>query len=527
MKVPLKKEIYELENQTASRFGIPKLVLMENAGSAIYHFIESQIGDARNKRFLVICGPGNNGGDGAVVARKLFLGSEKGSVVAVMIGKTQKGIQEEAAVNFRILEKMAVPTVRYRSLKDLGKVKAEIKKCDVIIDAIYGIGFREKKDARMERLIVLVNGSGKTVISVDLPSGVMADGGTYHPVKARYTVSFAFPKLGTLDYPGREFTGKRFVFPIDLPREIAEAPKVRRELITPESAKKMMIQRKPDTHKGTYGHLLLIGGNSDGAAQSMAGAVVLAGMAALRSGTGLLTVAAPSKIIPVIQKDLPEAMTVSLSGDDKDEMKILNDIIVRKKIRSVLIGNGFGTGSRQKKILELILKNKAVRKLVVDADGLNNLSESPELQKKLLSAGRSGKEIVITPHVKEMGRLVKQSADAVKKNKMGIAAGYSKKNRVVTALKDAISFISSADGSVRINETGSPALAKGGSGDVLAGIIAGLFTSGYDGFSAASLGCYILGRAGEIYAEKYGAESALSRDIVNFIPECFRELHNG
>lgn len=527
MKVPLKNEIYALETLCAKRYGIPKLVLMENAGAALHRFIEAQIGNSTRKKYLVFCGSGNNGGDGAVLARKLSLeAGGGGSVTVVLTGKSYDNLPAEAAVNMNILDKMKLPTLRYKTVKDLGRVRKELEKCDVVIDAIYGIGFREKKDAKMEKLIGLINASGKTVVSVDLPSGVLADGGVYHPVRADFTVAFAFPKLGTIDYPGREFTGKRFVVPIDLPPDIMNAPDVRMELITPELMKNTLIRRSPDSHKGTYGHLLLIGGNA-GSAQSMAGAVILAGMSSLRSGAGLLTVAAPSKIIPAIQKDLPESMTLTLDDEQERNVKAIREYIARKKIRTVLIGNGFGTGERQKNILMSVFRNRLLKKIVIDADGLNNISENKELGKLLATAARSGKDIVVTPHVKEMSRLTGLSTDEIKKNKSAVAGSYSKKNRLVTALKDAVSFLSSAEGNVRINETGSSALAKGGSGDALAGLVAGLMASGYDGFSAASLGCYLLGRAGELYSGKFGPESALTRDVIGLLPDCFRELHNA
>ena len=522
MKVPLKKEIYDLENRAASRYAIPKLVLMENAGSSLFHFIESRFGNAGYKKFLVVCGAGNNGGDGAVLARKLHLAFSADAVTVVLAGGTKGKMPEEASVNFKILEKMNLPVVRYGSLKQLGKVRSAMKKSDVIVDAIFGIGYRPKQDRRMEKLINLINASGKPVVAVDLPSGVMADGGAHCPVRADFTVSFGFPKLGTIDFPGREFTGRRFVFPIDLPREIAEAPGVRRELVTHDLAARLLKPRKADSHKGNYGHLLLIGGSSGGkTGQSMTGAVILAGMAALRSGAGLLSIAVPDKILPVIQKDLPESMTFGLD----DGLEGLESFIRNRKIGTALIGTGFGSGDSQKKIIAAILINKTLRKIVIDADGLNNISESASLRALLKKAARSGKDIVVTPHVKEMSRLTGADTDEVRKDKMSAAAGYSAENRLVTVLKDTVSFLSSADGFVRINETGSPALAKGGSGDVLAGMIAGLMASGYDGFTAATLGCYLLGRAGELYAGKFGTESALSRDIVNFIPECFRELH--
>ncbi|OPY89380.1 MAG: Bifunctional NAD(P)H-hydrate repair enzyme Nnr [Smithella sp. PtaU1.Bin162] len=252
----------------------------------------------------------------------------------------------------------------------------------------------------------------------------------------------------------------------------------------------------------------------------MAGAAILSGLAAFRAGTGLLTIAAPESSILAFQSAVPEALTISLgSVNANDSVKQISSYIQNRKVKSVLIGNGLGTGNTQKAILEYVLESKEIERLVLDADALNILSEDKKLRLKLKNCG---KDMILTPHIGEASRILNLEPSEIKQEKINVAKELEKTTGGIVVLKDAVSIISTPDNEIWVNTTGSPVLAKGGSGDVLAGLIAGLFTSGYDALSSAIIGCYLLGKAAEIYEQRFSSESAFAREIISILPEAWK-----
>jgi NAD(P)H-hydrate epimerase len=521
MKIAFKEEIYRLEKMCAENYGIPTLVLMENAGNAVLEVLRENIPCLEHKKVLVFCGKGNNGGDGFVVARKLFLANI--SVKIVRVGDFGEP-KEDAVLNLGVIRKLGLPVLQFFQDSELELIKKEIKESDVLIDAIYGIGFRSEVGILTTKLIEAMNDSRKTIVSIDIPSGTYADGGSSDiAVMADLTVVLGILKIGLLDYPAKNFAGKRVLKPIDLPSQLLEDKELNLNLITREDVRALFLPRKRNSYKGNYGHLLVIGGCPGNSAKGdplFFGAPILAGKAALRSGAGLVTLAVPKELLSTLVKNLPEAMVFPLSFTDLEKSKEgLRSFIEKKKIKSVLIGNGFGTGDFQKGIAQFILEETRIEKLVIDADGLNNLA----LNKEWLSL-KGNKEVILTPHIGEMARLVNQEVSVIQQNKVETARKFSAENNVFIVLKDSVSVIASPNGEVWVNETGSAALAKGGSGDVLAGLIAGLFTSGYSALDASIIGTYALGREGEIYEEKFSSVSALARDILDLIPVVFKEI---
>ncbi len=516
MKIASKEDIYRIDSECSKKFGIPELLLMENAGCASFSIIKEVIPDFKNKRFIVFCGKGNNGGDGAVLARKLF---SEGAVLTVIYTEDHKKTGADAALNFSIIEKLGIPILDFES--GFPKIEKAVKGSDVLIDAIFGIGFRGEAAGLTARVFDLINNSGKTVVSLDIPSGLSGDGSVpANAVKADFTITFGLPKLPMADQPGREFCGKIFTEKISIPPALLDDPSISLNLLTGSDINNIYRPRARNTSKGNFGHLLIVGGSEGDPAYS--GAVLMAGNASLRAGAGLLTVAAPPAVSSVIRRSFPEAISIQISEKDPlNSIKNIEEVITRRKIKSVLAGNGFGTGNFQKMILDFLLNCRALKCLVIDADGLNNLALDEGLAKSLRNTKA---ETILTPHVGEMARLVRKDNIWVKNNKAACARDFSALNNIYLVLKDAVSFISEPGGQVFISSRGSASLAKGGSGDILAGIIAGLFTSGYAALDACRLGTYLLGRAGELYEEKWGSESALSRDILKLIPAVFKEL---
>ncbi len=520
MKLALKEDIYRIDKACFEQYGIPVIVLMENAGGAAYLALEENISCFKKKKYLIFCGPGNNGGDGAVLARKLY---SEGVTVQVIFTDSQDKFKGEAKVNISILEKIGLPVLK--APLNPQEINILIRDADILIDAVFGTGFHGEVDEKTALIFDSINQSGKPVVSLDIPSGLSADGAAAaHSVKAGLTVTFGLPKLGMIDFPGRELSGKTIVHNINIPLELLEDPAMKNNLITEKDLEKIYTPRKRNTNKGTYGHLLLIGGSDDGSAR-MSGAVILAGTAALRTGAGLLSIAAPETVIKPVQKNLPEAMAFVLrEKETPSSIQNLTDFICRKKIHTVLIGNGFGAGENQLAVIRSILENKTIDKLVIDADGLNNLAENPEVLEKLKAFE---KEKILTPHIGEMARLVQKDIAWVKNNKIECARQFASGYNAIVVLKDAVSVIAAPDGNIYMSDRGSASLAKGGSGDILAGLIAGLAASGYTALNAGLLGTFILGRAGELYEEKQGSESALARDILDLTGDVFKELTSG
>ncbi len=310
MKIARKEDIYNIDKRSLEDYGIPTLILMENAGEAVYRFIKEKIPGYHNKKYLIVCGTGNNGGDGAVAARKLFL---DGCSVKVVFTDNPDKSKGEAKINFDIIQKIKVPISYFSDNKALwGSTEEQqgittgssslplLRGTLVIIDAIFGIGLHGEPDANLTAIINEINLAKKTVIAVDIPSGVYADGGSARTaVKADFTVTLGIPKIGLIDYPERDFAGEIYTYSINIPPELLKNEDIKTNLITQDDVKEMVLPRKRNSHKGNYGHLLIIGGfegSSEKGIGSMSGAVILAGMASLRSGTGLLTIAVPEEI---------------------------------------------------------------------------------------------------------------------------------------------------------------------------------------------------------------------------------------
>jgi NAD(P)H-hydrate epimerase len=506
MKLALKEDIYRIDKECVEKFGIPVLIMMENAGRAAFGAIKDIIPEYKSKKFLLICGPGNNGGDGAVLARLLFT---SGVCVHVFYTGPMGKTGPDARINFSIIGKIGIKITEFPY--KLSILEEALREADVVVDAIFGIGFHGEADDFTSGIIDSINKSGKTVVSIDIPSGLQADGhSSEHSVKADFTVTFGLSKLGMTDFPGRQLAGRILTDPISIPPDLLKDPSIKNNLITAEDILRIYIPRKRDTNKGSFGHLLIAGGTP-----GMSGAVILAGKAALKAGVGLLSIAAPETALGPVRRNFPEALTFPIGGD-------IEGFIRQRRIRTVLAGNGFSTGMFQKSLMEFILSGSHIERLVIDADGLNNIADSTELE---LMLKNSPSDKILTPHIGEMARLVHRDNSWVKHNKFDCARQFATDNKIHLVLKDSISLIASPDGEIYASDRGSASLAKGGSGDILAGLIAGLWASGYSSLASCQLGAYLLGRAGEIYEEKWGSESASARDILKLIPAVFSEIN--
>jgi NAD(P)H-hydrate epimerase len=515
MKVISKDRMRDIDARAARDYGIPSVVLMENAGNALFRAISENVPDYKRKRYAVFCGSGNNGGDGAAAARKLFLDGV--SVMVVFVAEITNSSGDNKT-NFDILRSLDVPTVLGTTARECEMGLPLLDNYDVIIDAIYGIGFRGEPDGHMNKVFTYIierrKTHGVTVIAADIPSGVYADGGrAERSVFADITVTFGAPKPGIVDYPGMENCGRMIVAPIDLPPALLESDESRESLFTENDAARVFIPRAADSHKGKYGHLMTIGGST-----GMAGAVEMTASSALRAGAGLVTAYIPESIRSGFEAALPEAMLVPFpdDGDADGLLKTLEGEIARKKITAVSAGNGWGRDAARTEVLDYLIARASVKGIVLDADALNLLSENRALLEKMKVCG---KQVILTPHMGEMSRLTGKGIPEIKESKADTAREFAKTYGVWVVLKDAVTVVAEPDGRVWYQSHGSPALAKGGSGDILCGLIAGFLASGYPPGDAALLGSYVLGRAGEEYSAGHSDVSAMGRDIIALIPD--------
>lgn len=475
-------------DKTASEsYGIPSIVLMENA--AISCVSELQGFDS----FTVLCGKGNNAGDGFAIARHL-INRGKNVKVYALFGETFSG---DSKTNFDILKNMSVPIYPL----DKKAIETDVKLSDCVIDAIFGTGLHGEIAAEILDIFDIVNRFSNYVLSVDVPSGVDADTGKVlgNAVKADKTVTFGAYKKGLLLYDGANYTGEVKASDISIPKEIFDESEI--EIFDDKMARTLMPKRHKNSHKGDYGKILVIGGS-----EGMAGAVCLAARAAFKAGAGLVTACVPKEINDIIQKTVIEAMTVSADFETEQE-RIIGMV---NNYDAVLFGNGIGRKPFVKKLLEGILREIKVP-LVIDADGLFALSEKPELLELC------GENTILTPHTMEMARLLKISAKEVEEGRFEVAYDFATKNRLTLVLKGNHTIITAPDGTQRVNINGNSGMATAGSGDVLAGLLTGLNPTSKNAFDTAALAVYLHGRAGDTAAKIVGETSLMAGDIVEAI----------
>jgi NAD(P)H-hydrate epimerase len=477
----------EADKTASEKYGIPSIVLMENAAISCV----SQVRGFDS--FVVLCGKGNNAGDGLAIARHLINAGKKVKVY-LLFGNTFSG---DARTNFEILKNMSVqffsPTV--------DNIKNDIAVSDCVIDAIFGTGLHGDIADDILKIFDTVNSFANYVLSVDVPSGIDADNGKVfkNAIKADKTVTFAAYKRGLLLFPAADFAGETEVADISIPKEIFSC--VKAEVTDEEKMKSLMPKRRNNSHKGDYGKVLIIGGS-----EGMAGAVCLAAKAAFMAGAGLVTACVPKEINDIIGKNVVEAMTINLDFE-REHTKIIEKI---NDFDVVLFGNGIGRKPYVTNILENVLAAARIP-VIIDADGLFALSKKPELLKLC------GENTILTPHTMEMARLLGVGADYVEENRMDIAYDFATKNGLTLVLKGNHTIITAPDGRQSVNVNGNSGMATAGSGDVLAGILAGFLKAVQNPFDAAVLSVYVHGASGDFAARGVGETSLTAGNIVSAI----------
>lgn len=500
MKIFDVHQLAEADKVTIEKQGITSEMLMERAATLAYNEIHSRLQGAELP-IKIFCGIGNNGGDGLVIGRLLL---EQNYNVTIYVVNYSNARSKDFLANYNKIKDISTtwPTL-INGKSDFPKLSEE----DFIIDAIFGIGLNRPLEDWVAQLVKYINKSRASIVSIDMPSGLFADKTPSKKdavIKAKYTLTFQAPKLVFFLPQTGEYVGDLQVLDIGLDREYLDKTSVEALLIDKQEAITYYIPRKNFSHKGNYGHSLIIGGS-----YGKIGSISLTATAALRSGAGLVTIYAPKCGYQILQTVLPEAMVIT----DKNENE-LSKIEFEIKPDVICFGMGAGTSKITKVAFKELLE-KTKDPMVIDADGLNILSKEKELLKQVPESS------VLTPHPKELERLVGKWKDDFEK--LEKARIFSKKYKLILVIKGAHTITVSGD-KLFVNNAGNPGMATAGSGDVLSGVITALISQGYEPAIAAVFGVYLHGRAGDISAEKLSYQGMISGDIAKYIGAAFLDL---
>jgi ADP-dependent NAD(P)H-hydrate dehydratase / NAD(P)H-hydrate epimerase len=493
LKILSSAQIRELDAHTIQAEPIASIDLMERACSAFVSWFTANF--TNEHKIGIVCGTGNNGGDGLGIARLL---DSQGYDVKVWIVQGEMPESTDFKINLeRIRGKLPVFEISTPSDQGLFTDRT------ILIDAIFGSGLSRPADGIYKQAINCVNNSNAIRVAVDIPSGLMADKPSEGEiVHANHTISFQLPKLSFLFPQSHPFTGTWHTVDIGLKKNFIRDAKCTHFLMEQKDIREHIHPREKFDHKGSFGHALLIAGS-----YGKIGAAVLGARAALRSGTGLLTVHVPACGYEIMQTSIPEAM-VSVDNDTE----IFSSLPELNRYSAVGIGPGIGQDKKTVASFTKLLKTSD-KPLVIDADALNMLGANRELIHLI------PKKSILTPHPKEFERLVgtwKNDFERLEKQ-----VEFAKKTGAIILLKGANSSIAAPDGTVFFNNTGNPGMATGGSGDVLTGVITGLLAQGYSPLDAALIGCWVHGRAGDLAAGHFGQISLIASDLIDYLPEAF------
>jgi len=507
MRAVTSAQIAELDRRATEEYGIPVPRLMEAAGRRVAQAARELLGGARGP-VVVLVGKGNNGGDGLVAARHL---AAAGTAVTALLVAPESEYAGEAG---RTLAEAKASGVEVR-LAAPEALQEPLGEAALIVDALFGTGFRGPARGLAAEVIRAANLAGRPILAVDVPSGLDADSGRAEgpAIRAAATVTMGLPKVGLLVYPGADLAGAIYVADIGYPGVLADDASIRTHLVTPDMVRARIPARPRDSHKGTYGRTLVVAGSV-----GFTGAAVLAALGALRAGAGLVTLGVPADAYPVIASHVVEAMPTPLPARDgalSTEARARIDELVALS-EAVAVGPGLSTAPGVRAVVEGLLQ--AGRPLVIDADGLNVLAGRADVLRT--AAG----PLVITPHPGELARLLGKPTAEITRDRLGEARRAAGEFRCVVVLKSASTVVATPDGDAYIVRAGNPGMATGGMGDVLTGAIASLIGQGVPPTDAAWVGAYLHGLAADLLAEERGMVGMLASEVAHRLPEAIRRV---
>ena len=529
----------EADRLTTERYGIPSLQLMENAGAAVADYLSDTIPHLSRCGIVVLCGKGNNGGDGLVVARRL---RERSAPPRVFLFAPPSAVRGDAAVNLQRWQQGGGELRTVTSEGEWGTAREILRETDLVVDALLGTGIKGRVEGLLASVIEDVNAwrsqrkqrsresFRRTVIAVDMPSGLPSDAEDFGgpAVRADATVSFTAPKIGQLLSPRADCVGKLVVRGIGTPRELLDDdPSWKLHWLEPEEFRCLPLVRKADANKGSFGHALLVAGSV-----GKSGAAVLGGRAALRVGAGLVTVATPAEVLPIVAAGMPEIMTAPLLSTEDGAIGLRNldhdrfaDVAQGKSV--IAMGPGLSTNQETRQFVRAILQ-KSTLPIVLDADGLNAfVGHTDELR------ARKPEFLALTPHPGEMARLLDTTARDVQARRLDVALQAAARWRAFVILKGFHTILATPEGRAYVNSTGNPGMATGGTGDVLTGMLAGLTaefgTKNWE--QVLGFGVHLHGLAGDVAAERVGPGPLVASDLIEALPEAyarvFAQWHDG
>jgi ADP-dependent NAD(P)H-hydrate dehydratase / NAD(P)H-hydrate epimerase len=507
------RQMRAADRRTIEDIGVPSVVLMENAGRQVVAALEALIDDLPSRRIAVLCGTGNNGGDGFVVARVL---AQRGIEAPVFLLGEGASVRGDARINLDILGHVGVPVVEIADAAAWELHGSHVTGADVVVDALVGTGLSRPLTGLHETVVGDINGSDVSVVAVDLPSGLSADSADPigPAIVAALTLTRGAPKVPLVLAPAERSAGDIVVADIGIPPFVVdEVEGPRLFLLTREYVRTLVAPRSPDAHKGEFGRVVIVAGSL-----GMSGAAALAGRAALRGGAGLVTVATAATVQPVVAAMGAEFMTVPLPDADGRLTAEAVEAVLSVSADVVAIGPGLGSGPGVTAFVHAML-DRCESPLVLDADALNACVGEPT---RLV--GRDGRPVVITPHPGEMARLVGCRTDDVQADRAGLASEFAARHRVTVVLKGHRTLIATPEGEVFVNPTGSPGMATAGSGDVLTGLLAATLAQTLDPTTACQLAVYLHGAAGELADADEGEMAMIAGDIVRHLGDAVQEL---
>ena len=496
MKIATTQIMRSIDRYCIDVLGIPGIVLMENAALKVIKNIPENI-----KKFVIVCSSGNNGGDGFAVARHLL---NRGDYVEIFCLGSEGNMSVDTKVNLNIVKNMGVKIIKINYNEDLEILRESISHCETTIDAIFGTGLSRDVEGIYSLAITIINENSKYILSIDVPSGFNCNSGKVmgNCVRSDKTVTFELYKKGFLGYDSDSLTGEIVIEKIGIPRLVVDKFYENESIMDIDFIKGLIKKRNKYSHKGDYGRTLIFAGSV-----GFTGAAYISTQAAVRSGAGLVTLCCDSSIQNILSGKLVEAMTAST-----DDEKRLYDLIT--KSNCIAIGPGLGNNDGTLKLLDKVLLNSKCP-VVIDSDGLNVLEGNLEMLKNKKC------KIVLTPHMGEMARISGFSIDEINENKIGIAKDFAKKHNVILLLKGFNTIITDGE-TLQINPTGSSAMASGGMGDCLTGIIASFISQGYDILAAVCIGAYIHGYCGDKLSKEMFCVNA--NHILEELPYILKEI---
>jgi len=517
VRVATAAEMRAIDRETIDNVGIPGPVLMENAGRSVVEEMKRRFENLETLQVVILCGKGNNGGDGFVVSRLLH--SMGIPARTVLLGQP-KEVKGDAALNLSILSKLGIPVESAPDIESFRRFEELLFGCDIIVDALLGTGLKRGVSGYYSDVIDMVNSVSASVVSVDIPSGLSSDTPRIlgNVVRASLTVTFGLPKIGQLLFPGAEYVGELVIADIGIPPSVVSSQKLMTEALDADALDRSVFLRRRDAHKGTFGHVLVVGGST-----GKTGAVALASMAAMRAGAGLVTAAIPGSLNELMEVKITEAMTLPLPEQkpgvlSPDAVEPILDALARLRVKAIAVGVGIGTEPETVQfVLELLPRIEEIP-IVLDADGINAVATSPSVLDDLKT------DIVLTPHPREFSRISGLAVEEILVDKLTCSREFCREHNTFVVLKGARTTITAPDGMAFINMTGNPGMASGGTGDVLTGLIAAFAAQGTTLLDAAKLAVYLHGLAGDVASGYLGEASLIASDLLDYLPEAMERI---